>query len=147
MAHITSVYMVVLMQPDMQKAHTFYKNLGLQEKTVVPGKWIEFDVNGVTVALCPVQDTVQRGYSGFVLQTDDIYAMHKKLSDDGIQWIVAPTVATHGIMASFVDVGGNQIDLYQPTHEKVREVLQKKTCKKEDKCCKKKAVPSFCSEQ
>ena len=31
---------------------------------------------------------------------------------------------------SFIDVGGNQIDVYQPTHEKVRSVLEKNHAKK-----------------
>lgn len=137
MSYITSLYMVVLMQPDLEKAREFYKKLGLQEKSAVPDKWIEFDIQGTILALCPVQDGIQRGYSGVVLQTNDIYALYKKLAQEGIQWIVAPTVATHGIMASFIDVGGNQIDVYQPTHEKVRSVLEKKSCKKRQNCCKK----------
>lgn len=145
---VSQVYMTVLMQSDMEKAIDFYQKLGLELLFKLDGKWAEFALGQVKIGLSPTQE-VQRGtYTGLILQTPDLNKLAEELKADGIEFVAGPEVATHGIMASFLDPSGNRLDLYQPTHEKVREVLEKegKLCgddggcgdkAKDDGCCKK----------
>lgn len=134
------------MQKDLAAAVKFYEKLGLKLLFQLEGKWAEFDLNGVKVGLCPASEIEQGRYTGIVLQTADVKKISEELKADGVTFVAEPEVATHGVMASFLDPSGNRLDLYQPTHEKVREVLEKegKLCgpsggcgaKPEGGCCK-----------
>ena len=136
---VSNVYMIVLDQKDLKEAVVFYENLGLELIFNLEGKWAEFDLNGVRIGLRPTQIENIVKPTGIVLKTDDVQKMYDTLVNDGVEFTVKPTVATHGVMASFLDPSGNRLDLYQPTHEKVREVLEKagKQCATAEKCCKK----------
>ena len=122
---VTQVYMTVLMQSDMAKAVEFYKKLGLELLFQLEGKWAEFALGQVKIGLSPAPDVQKGTYTGLILQTPDLNKLAEELKGDGVEFIAGPEVATHGIMASFLDPSGNRLDLYQPTHEKVREVLEK----------------------
>ncbi len=145
---VSQVYMVVLMQSDMAKAIEFYKKLGLELLFQLEGKWAEFALGQVKIGLSPAPEVQKGTYTGVILHTPDLNTLAEELKADGIEFIAGPEVATHGIMASFLDPSGNRLDLYQPTHEKVREVLEKEGkisgadggCSdkaKEGGCCKK----------
>ena len=146
---VSQVYMIVLMQSDMEKAIDFYQKLGLELLFKLDGKWAEFGLGQVKIGLSPTAEVQKGTYTGLILQTPDLNKLAEELKADGIEFVAGPEVATHGIMASFLDPSGNRLDLYQPTHEKVREVLEKegKVCgsdkagcgdkPKDDGCCKK----------
>jgi predicted enzyme related to lactoylglutathione lyase len=144
---VSQVYMVVLMQKDLEVAVKFYEKLGLKLNFNLENKWAEFNLNGVMVGLCPSPEVEKGRYTGIVFKTDDVQKMYEALKADAVEFVAEPSIATHGVMASFLDPSGNRLDLYQPTHEKVREVLEKEGkfcgpdagCKKADgdACCKK----------
>lgn len=140
---VSHVYMIVLMQNDLKAGVEFYKRLGLTLGLYLENKWAEFECNGVKIGLCP-GDVQPDRYTGLVFRTDDVQALYEELIDDGVEFVAQPVIATHGVMASLLDPSGNRLDLYQPTHEKVRQVLEKggKVCGGENKrdksgCCKK----------
>ncbi len=141
---VSGIYMIVLMQTDLKAAIEFYKKLGFTLGLYLENKWAEFECSGVKIGLCP-GDVQRDRYTGLVFKTDDVQALYEELLDDGVEFVAQPVIATHGVMASLLDPSGNRIDLYQPTHEKVREVLEKggKMCgvDKVDRggCCKKES--------
>lgn len=143
-ASIQSLYMVVLMQENLEQALEFYQNLGLKKIFYLPEKWAELELNGIRVGLCPTQAVEKGRHTGIVFQVNDMQAMHDMLVSQGAEFATAPITATHGIMASCFDPSGNKIDLYQPTHDKVKDVLkeahQKEAgnvggCCGKDACC------------
>lgn len=121
---IKSVYMAVLMQKDVDAAVEFYKKFGLELKFHIKGQWAEFEVGGVKIGLCPVSYEKVENRTGLVLEVEDLDATHKKLLAEGVEFLSEPVVAKHGVMTSFMDLHGNILDLYQPTHENVQEILK-----------------------
>lgn len=146
---VTQVYMAVLMQSDMAKAVEFYKKLGLELLFQLEGKWAEFALGQVKIGLSPAPEVQKGTYTGLILQTPDLKKLAEELKADGVEFIAGPEVATHGVMASFLDPSGNRLDLYEPTHEKVREVLEKegKLCRKSDEVCGDKSKDSGCCKK
>lgn len=131
---IKKVGMVILMQQDLDAAVSFYLQLGIPLKFRMKEKWAEFDINGVKLGLCPTSQDMQGRRSGIVLEVEDVRTMYNDLKDE-ITFIGEPAEALHGIMVSFKDPGGNILDLYQPTPEKVKELVDK--VKQEDQgCCR-----------
>lgn len=153
MAHgVTGVYMVIVMQEDLQKGVEFYTQLGLNVVFHIPGKWCEMEVGGMRVGLCPA-GTVEKGrHSGLVFQVEDLAASYESLKAAGVAFLNEPVVATHGIMVSCADPSGNMFDLYQPTHDNVKKTLQEagKMCGESCKfdasrgCCKKPSGTTGC---
>ena len=130
---VKRVSMLILMQPDLEAAVTFYSELGLVKKFHLKDKWAEFDVQGVSLGLCPIDATdLPDRRTGIVLEVEDLRALHQELIDY-VQFLNEPVEAIHGLMVSFKDPGGNILDLYQPTPEKVRDLV-KETVKKEHTC-------------
>lgn len=118
--------MIILMQTDLPKAVEFYKKLGIPQKFHLEGKWAEFDLGCVKIGLCPtdqVQDNVRTGVVFEVME--DLLALHKKLQAEGVTFVNEPVVAPHGVMVGIKDPGGNVLDLYQATPEKLQEFAQK----------------------
>ena len=138
---VKRVNMLILMQPDLEAAVTFYSELGLTKKFHLKEKWAEFDVQGVSLGLCPISATdLPDRRTGIVLEVEDLRALHQELIDY-IQFVGEPVEAVHGLMVSFRDPGGNILDLYQPTPEKVQDLV-KETVEKE-----KKSSSSCCSQK
>ncbi len=148
MPSVQSLYMVVLMQENLEQALTFYQNLGLQKIFYLPGKWAELDLRGVRIGLCPSEAVEKGRHTGIVFQVDNMQGIHAALTAQGVEFVTEPITATHGIMASCFDPSGNKIDLYQPTHDKVKEVLKEAhkkgsaqepavggCCRSTDACC------------
>jgi predicted enzyme related to lactoylglutathione lyase len=148
---VSQVYMVVLQQSNLAAGIEFYKKLGLKLLFDQEGKWAEFGLGQVVIGLAAAEAVEKGRYTGLVFKTADLKALAAELRDDGVEFVVEPQVATHGVMASLLDPSGNRLDLYEPTHQKVREVLEKegKLCgpegaegdacgdKPEGGCCKK----------
>lgn len=142
---VTGVYMIILMQEDLQQGIDFYTKLGLKVIFYIPGKWSELEVGGIRIGLCPAT-TVQKGHhTGLVFQVEDVKATYELLKNEGVVFANEPVVATHGIMVSCTDPSGNLFDLYQPTHDKVKKVLEEsgKLCKDS---CGQKAGGGCCRE-
>ncbi len=135
MQHAKSVHMIILMQPDLIAAVEFYKRLGLKLKFHLRDSWAEFILSSVKIGLCPTSAEPIERHTGIVLKVEDVQKTYQGLKDE-ITFIAAPLEKVHGIMASIKDPGGNIIDLYQPTPEKVtelvRDVAQKDCCDDND---------------
>lgn len=133
---IKKVEMIILMQRDLDAAVSFYLRFGLSLKFRMKEKWAEFDIQGVKLGLCPTPHDMQGRRSGIVLEVDDVRSIYEELKSE-VTFIGEPVEALHGIMVSFQDPGGNILDLYQPTPEKVIE-LAKNVKKEEGGCCQRK---------
>ena len=122
------VGMVILMQPDLAKAVEFYRDvLKLPLKFHLEGKWAEFDLGCVKFGLCPISEGQENIRTGIVLEVmQDLLAMYESLKDK-VTFLNEPVVAVHGIMVGFKDVGGNILDLYQATPEKVKDLVKNTT--------------------
>tara|TARA_Y100000588_G_C14242152_1_gene919876 strand:+ start:1938 stop:2378 length:441 start_codon:yes stop_codon:yes gene_type:complete len=118
--------MVILMQPDLQKAVDFYKDtLEMKEKFHLQSKWAEFDLGCVKIGLCPTDQPQDNVRTGLVLEVfEDLHALCDKLKSEGVTFLNEPVVAPHGIMAAFKDPGGNVVDLYQATPDKYEAFLK-----------------------
>lgn len=125
------VGMVILMQPDLQKAVEFYRDVvKLPLKFHLENKWAEFDLGCVKFGLCPIAEQQDNIRTGIVLEVmDDLLQLYESLKDT-VTFLNEPVVAVHGVMVGFKDVGGNILDLYQQTHDKVKELV-KETVDKE----------------
>ena len=121
---ITSVHMVILMQPDLQKAVDFYQQLGAHLVFQLKDKWAEFRIGSVKLGLCPTDQSMEGHRTGIVLEVQDLHKVYNELKET-IQFFGEPKEAIHGIMISFADPAGNILDLYQPTPEKVAEMVKK----------------------
>lgn len=122
---VKRVNMLILMQPDLEAAVSFYEEqLGLTKKFHMKEKWAEFDLQGINLGLCPIsaKDLPDRR-TGFVLEVDDLRGFHQEHIDH-MTFLGEPVEAIHGLMLSFKDPGGNIIDLYQPTPQKVRDLAK-----------------------
>ncbi len=133
---VKNVHMLILLENDIPKAIEFYKKLGLKLQFHLENQWAEFLLGGVKIGLCPYKEELPERRTGIVFEVDDINALYNELKDTGV-FVGEPVEKVHGIMLGIKDPGGNIIDLYQPTPEKVQEMVEK--IKKEDKekeaCC------------
>ncbi len=135
MAHIQQIAMIIIPEPDLESAIAFYQRLGIELKFQVKGKWAEFDIKGVKLGLCPSNNPPMEAHTGVVLAVDDVVQMYNELKDT-VTFCNEPVEAVHGIMVSVKDPGGNILDLYQPTPEKVQEYLEKAEKEQANGCCK-----------
>lgn len=120
---ITKVGMIILLEPDVDAAVSFYKKLGLKQIFHIKESWAEFALGEVKIGLCPTSQEVRDRITGIVLEVDDVRAFYEQYKNE-IPFKSAPIEKVHGIMASIQDPGGNIIDLYQPTPEKVQKMVK-----------------------
>ena len=124
------VGMVIVMQHDLKSSVDFYKDV-LQLPLVfhIENKWAEFDLGCVKFGLCPITEKQDNIRTGIVLEVqEDLLELYAALKDR-VTFLNEPIVAPHGIMVGFKDVGGNILDLYQATPEKLKDLV-KETVKK-----------------
>ena len=119
------VGMLILMQKDLEKGVEFYKKLGLPVVFHLEGKWAEMAVGDVKFGLCPTDQDLPDRHTGIILEVPDVAQAYEEFKGLGVEFIHEPSEAVHGIMTSMKDPGGNIIDLYQPTPEKVKEMVEK----------------------
>lgn len=142
--HIVSkVSMIILMQPDIAQAVTFYQKLGLKLLFHLREKWAEFDLNGVKIGLCPTGNPAPEKRVGVVFEVADLSALYEEHKDSGM-FIGTPTEAIHGIMVSVKDPGNNIFDLYQPTPEKLATFVQRVA---KEPCCTNKPSTGCCKKE
>ncbi len=115
--------MIILLEHDLDAAVDFYKKLGLKLIFHIKESWAEFAIGSVKLGLCPTSQLPQDRLTGVVLEVDDIRAMYDTLKDT-VNFKAEPIEKVHGVMVSMQDPGGNIIDLYQPTPQKVQKLVQ-----------------------
>lgn len=138
--------MIILMEHDLDAAVAFYTNLGLNLKFRMKDTWAEFELKGMKIGLCQsgLQEP-QPNRTGIVFEVADLNALYEKQKET-ITFISKPIEAAHGIMTSIQDPGGNIIDVYQPTPEKLKATLaQQQGCNPDDACCK--PQPEACCKE
>lgn len=136
------VGMLITIQHDIETSFEFYKNLGFAPKFHIKNRWAEFELNNIKFILCPTENALPERHTGIVLEVNDLKNLYTELLAKNVVFVTEPKEAPHGIMASIKDPGNNIIDLYQPTHEKVAEIVrkaQKSCCGSEDNCESKKS--------
>ncbi len=141
---INKIAMIILMQRDLDAAIAFYHDLGFSLKFRMKDRWAEFELNGIKIGLCPAQDLPEQNRTGIVLQIENLEKAYEQ-TKDRINFLSAPITASHGIMTSIQDPSGNIIDLYQPTPEKLHDIMSK--VDQSDGCCKQEVTAESCCKQ
>ena len=122
---LNKVNMIILLEKKFEEAVDFYKKLGLPLKFHLEGRWAEFGLGDIKLGVCPTDTKIDNIRTGLVIEVEDMAQSFAEMKKLGVEFIREPSEATHGIMASFKDPGGNILDLYQSTPEKIKEILEK----------------------
>jgi predicted enzyme related to lactoylglutathione lyase len=138
---ITKVGMIILLEHDLDAAVEFYKKLGLKQVFYIKESWAEFTIGSVKLGLCPTSQEPYDRLTGIVLEVDDVKKMYEQLKDN-IMFKAEPLEKVHGIMVGIQDPGGNIIDLYQPTPQKVQKLVKEVVDKEQKGEC---VFPQKCS--
>ncbi len=123
--HGMKIGMLILMESDVEQAVEFYQKMGFPLTFHLKGKWAELNVGGVKLGLCPTDQQLPDRHTGIILEVVDVRACYEDLKACGVTFVREPFEAVHGVMASIKDPGGNIVDLYQPTPEKVKDLVEK----------------------
>lgn len=121
---VRKVGIIIFLQHNLAAAIEFYKTLGLTMTFSLPDKWAEFEVGEIKIGLCPTDHEPFDRHSGVVFEVDDVRALYEA-HKDLLSFVREPVEAVHGIMTSVKDPGGNIVDLYQPTPDRVKEMVEK----------------------
>ncbi len=155
---VKRLHMVILMEPNLQAAIDFYSDLGIKLIFHIKERWAEMRLGDVKIGLCPTQQVIDNVRTGIVLEVADLKRVYQELKDK-VSFLSEPKEAIHGIMVSFKDPGGNLLDLYQPTPEKVADLVKKSasstesedgqsgpqsSCGSADSCCKMRVEDIAC---
>ena len=125
--------MIIFMAHDLDKVVEFYQKLGFPLKFHMKGKWAEFVVGSVKLGICPTTGEPFDRSTGVVFEVDDLMKTYNQLKVQGVEFVMEPKEAVHGIMVGFKDPSGNISDMYQPTPEKVQE-FEMKQASDTEKC-------------
>lgn len=136
---VKALNMVILMVTDLDAAVAFYQELGFKLVFRLKDTWAEFRLGSVKLGLCPTTQSQEGRRSGLVLEVEDLAAVYEA-HKGAIQFLTEPKEAVHGKMVTFADPSGNILDLYQPTPDKVAQMVKEKTqeqeeCAKKTGCC------------
>lgn len=145
---IKKLNMIILMQPNVEAAIAFYQQLGLELAFHLKDKWAEMRLGDVKIGLCPTSEVISEAElgrrTGVVLEVEDARLAYD-LFKSSVTFLAEPKEAVHGIMVSFRDPGGNVLDLYQPTPEKVI-ALARKVKETPGGCCRKDGSRCECKK-
>jgi len=131
---IAGIYMLILMESTLEEAVAFYQKIGFKQLFHLKDRWAELAAGNVRIGLCPTSQPPMDMRTGIVLEVSDLKTFYQTMKEQ-ITFLQEPTEAVHGIMVSIKDPGGNIIDLYQPTPEKVAELVKEKVKEDKDDCC------------
>jgi hypothetical protein len=134
MSYVRCLAMVILMERDIEEAVIFYEAIGARKICLFPNSWAELTLDGLTIALCHSSSDQGQRRTGLVFAVDDLQAFYKDHKNT-MQFLGEPVIKLHGIMVSIQDPGGNVLELYQATPEKVREFMENK---EKFECCSQK---------
>jgi len=133
MQNDVKVGMLILMENDLEKAIEFYKKMDFPVAFHLEGKWAELNIGDVKIGLAPTDQELPDRHTGIILEVPDVKKAYEKFKKAGVEFVREPFEAVHGIMASIKDPGKNIIDLYQPTPEKVEEMVKDLKAKEDAK--------------
>lgn len=131
---VSKVSMIILMQRNLAEGVDFYQGLGCTLLFHIREKWAECSLSGLKIGLCPTENNAmtEARRTGIVFEVADLRAFYEERKASGI-FMGEPAEALHGIMVSIKDPGGNILDLYQPTPERVKDFARKVAA---EGCCK-----------
>jgi predicted enzyme related to lactoylglutathione lyase len=122
---ITRLWLTMIHVSDMDRALKFYhETLGLPVALVA--EMFNHAEVGPKEPLAKLGIHVDKKRSrrkrrtGIVFDTDDIYALHERLSEQGVKFTLKPTkMPWGGIVADFLDPDNNELEVVQdPEHYK-----------------------------
>jgi len=122
---ITRLWLTMIHVSDMEKALKFYQEtLGLP--IALDARKFNHAEVGPHEPLAKIglhatgKKAKRKRWTGIVFDTDDIYALHERLSKQGVKFTRKPTKAVWGgIVADFVDPDNNEFEVVQdPEHYK-----------------------------
>ena len=124
---ITRVWLAMIPVSDMDRALKFYnETLGL--RIALDARQFDHVEVGPDEPLAKIglhaTGTQSSGTrrSGIVLDTDDIYALHRRLKERGVVFTLEPTkMPWGGIAADFLDPDGNELEVVQDTDHYKRQ--------------------------
>ncbi|MGD8564866.1 MAG: VOC family protein [Candidatus Bathyarchaeota archaeon] len=122
---ITRLWLTMIRVSDMDRALKFYhETLGLPIALVA--KMFNHAEVGPDEPLAKIgihagmKRPKRKRRTGIVFDTDDIYALYERLSNQGVKFTLKPTkMPWGGIVADFLDPDNNELEVVQdPTHYK-----------------------------
>lgn len=124
---ITRVWLAMIPVSDMDRALKFYnETLGL--RIALDARQFDHAEVGPDEPLAKIglhaTGTQSAGTrrSGIVLDTDDIYALHRRLKERGVVFTLEPTkMPWGGVAADFLDPDGNELEIVQDTNHYKRQ--------------------------
>ncbi len=120
---ITRLWLTMIPVSDIDQALTFYHDiLGLP--IALDARIFKHAEVGPEEPLAKIglhvtgKRSKRKRRTGIVLDTDDIYALHKRLEKQGVQFTMKPTKMPWGsIVANFLDPDNNELEVVQdPEH-------------------------------
>lgn len=125
--------MFIIMEHDLPAAIEFYMKLGFKLKFHLKDQWAEMLADNIKIGLCYISQELPERRSGLVVQVSNLIEFYNEHKDT-LSFIGEIKEKIHGMMLGIKDPGGNIIDLYQPTPEKVTELI-KKAREENQECC------------
>jgi predicted enzyme related to lactoylglutathione lyase len=111
---------------DIDRAVDFYtKKLGWVKTMDVPmgeSRWVTVapsDKEKTSFVLSNYSPEEAGGFSGVIIEVDDVFATHEQLSKAGVEFEEAPRIEPWGGWAQFKDADGNLHGLHSPVPAKV----------------------------
>jgi predicted enzyme related to lactoylglutathione lyase len=120
---ITRVWLAMIPVSDLNRAMKFYnETLGL--RIALDARAFSHVEVGPDEPLAKIglsatgQQSSEKRRSGIVLDTDDIFALHRRLKERGVVFTLEPTkMPWGGIVADFLDPDNNELEVVQdPDH-------------------------------
>ncbi len=124
---ITRLWLSMVRVSDMDRALEFYsKKLGLQ--VALEARNFNHAEVGPDEPMAKVglhatgKKYTKKRRTGIVFDTDDIYALHERLTKEGVRFTLAPTkMPWGGIVADFLDPDNNELEAVQdPDHYRIK---------------------------
>jgi predicted enzyme related to lactoylglutathione lyase len=113
------ISVVTLWVKDVDRAIDFYtKKLGWEKTMDEPmgddGRWVTVAPRGSQTSLSLMDGEPEKvgGFTGIVIEVDDVFAAHKELSGNGIEFESEPSLMPWGGWAQFKDSEGNRLGLH-----------------------------------
>lgn len=118
------ISVVTLFVDDIDRAIDFYtKKLGWEKTMDAPMgegmRWVTVAPSGTQTAFTLAKPSADMpgkvgGFSGVIMEVDDVYKTHEQLKKSGIEFAEPPRTEPWGGWASFKDSEGNVHGLHSP---------------------------------
>jgi predicted enzyme related to lactoylglutathione lyase len=118
------ISVVTLFVKDVDRAIDFYtQKLGWEKTMDAPmgedGRWVTVAPAGAQTAFTlstgmPGHEGTAGGFSGVIMEVDDVYQTHRQLQQSGVEFTEPPRNEPWGGWAMFADSEGNIHGLHSP---------------------------------